>query len=296
MITFKTYIQEGKAGKATASSSRAKEISMAQAVKLAKERCKIALSFDEPVILRGSMSNAKYAFSTPGLNSRVSENTSNETTLLVDNSKAWSKYPKRSESLICTTIGNASYAGDYGSIKIVLPVDSGTNNIGVCVTHDFWFSFPRIETEFKSFKMDGVDDFNNTLRNAIRQVVEIDPPASNNSNFNHLEGALNALGRKLIANPEYANGYYKRLFKSFFNKSGEFKNFTDYCQWILDPSANNFLNISYQQLYKHRDEEREVWTDRDSILIEVPNIGKRFDAEAIDAFLEFKDRVYDHDV
>ncbi len=70
---------------------------------------------------------------------RKSAWTSNHSTLFLDNDPSWSKFPKRSESFICSTAKGK--AADYGSLYSVLPKNGA--NIGVCPEDDIWNSFSR---------------------------------------------------------------------------------------------------------------------------------------------------------
>ena len=73
---------------------------------------------------------------------RKSANVPNWYTLIMDNVPEWSKFPKRSASVICTTDPIASR--DYGVTFNVLPF--GNPIIGICPNEDIWFSFPRLKT------------------------------------------------------------------------------------------------------------------------------------------------------
>ena len=79
----------------------------------------------------------------PSVGGRISANTSNFVTLLVDNLDSWKQYPKRSKSLICST--DWSISEIYGPVFIVLPKNG--SKIGVCVEDDFWYSFKSIKDE-----------------------------------------------------------------------------------------------------------------------------------------------------
>lgn len=76
----------------------------------------------------------------PAKHERTSANTENYYTLIIDNSKRWSKYPKRSRSIICAT--NTSIADDYGYIFRIIPESNA--RVGICGNCDFWASFPNL--------------------------------------------------------------------------------------------------------------------------------------------------------
>ena len=52
----------------------------------------------------------------------------------MDNSQKWKKFPKRSDSFICSS--SCSYASDFGKLYVAFPID-GTK-IGICPNFDIW--------------------------------------------------------------------------------------------------------------------------------------------------------------
>ena len=98
---------------------------------------------DHTYIFRGSSSKG-LRYADPRSYTRHSANTSNFYTLIIDNSESWKGYPKRSQSLICTSdFGMADHYGAQGDAFVVLPY--GNPTIGLCGRPDFWVSFPQIE-------------------------------------------------------------------------------------------------------------------------------------------------------
>ncbi|AUZ94865.1 hypothetical protein FDI40_gp053 [Agrobacterium phage Atu_ph07] len=91
---------------------------------------------DNP-IYRGMKDTGAYVLGTGNEISRRSANTENYYTLIVDADPAWSNYPKRSKSFICSTSLNRSIG--YGSLYVVIPLEH--QSIGVCSEIDFWESF-----------------------------------------------------------------------------------------------------------------------------------------------------------
>lgn len=73
----------------------------------------------------------------PAAGNRKSKNNANYYTLLIDNLPIWSKFPKRSKSLICTN--SLDSALQYGSVYRVLPLNDA--KFGICPTFDIWASF-----------------------------------------------------------------------------------------------------------------------------------------------------------
>src|SRR5882762_7031765 len=95
--------------------------------------------------LNGHEENILYV--DPTNYTRRSANTDNYYTLLMDNLPSWSKFPKRSKSLICTT--DSDNADTYGQVKgsvyVVLPL--GNPIIACCDGEDLWDSFHYVQSE-----------------------------------------------------------------------------------------------------------------------------------------------------
>jgi len=104
---------------------------------------------------------------------RVSANTLNYYTLIVNNHPSWKEYPRR--ELICTTDINA--ADDYGVIFNIFPINNA--KIGICSRDDFWFSFPygikqirsMSKSKSKSKAIDNMDHFNKWLNEFLSGSV-----------------------------------------------------------------------------------------------------------------------------
>ena len=91
---------------------RGKEISIDDALKLAPQYSQaiIATNSDNSLFVRYRKGNEPIYYIDPKKGQpRVSKDTSNFYTLIMDNSKRWSKYPKRSQSLIGISNFNRLY-------------------------------------------------------------------------------------------------------------------------------------------------------------------------------------------
>ena len=87
------------------------------------------------ILYKGFTILDEYAFRIdPSKKARVSANTSNYYTLLMDNLPVWKDYPKRSRSLICST--NKSGANCFGTTYAIFPVNG--SRIGICPKEDMW--------------------------------------------------------------------------------------------------------------------------------------------------------------
>jgi len=140
---------------------RGKQITVNKAKTLVKDMCSDILKnykLHENFIYRGADSSEYYQFVDPTKGTaRMSKNTRNYYTLLIDNLPIWKKYPKRSHSIVCST--DEYKAGGYGSLFIVFPYNNA--KIGFCQESDIWFSFE------KSFNNYNLNDFNIILQDLL---------------------------------------------------------------------------------------------------------------------------------
>lgn len=211
-------------------------------------------------LYRGHISiNSHYGYVKPKDFDRVSANTSNYYTMLLDNSKKWNKFPKRSKSLICGNQFKAAY-GSMSERYVVIPKDG--SKIGICPTDDFWDAFHMTYTgsdmsEFnqdlewiiEAFGMNRPKDIN-TLR---KQVKLID---SQVAQLDDMDG-YDAMRRQTRVNST------NDLWQMMKMKQWTLSEVLDY---IIDPKENNFRLIDHpKNLPTGR--SRECWTDGDSLLL-----------------------------
>lgn len=173
---------------------------------------------------------------------RKSANTHNYYTLWVDGSTKWSKFPKRSYSLICSTsIGTAE---SYGETYVVIPTIDTV--IGVCPEDDFWDSF---HTTLKSYQLNDFMDF-------VHEIFldqQITPPTT-------YEGLLTAL--RTIKLEHLPENRYSRFLVALFKEHGALQAF----DYILDP-VHNGLKLSTWKTFKFPS-RREVWLSAPCVFIE----------------------------
>lgn len=198
---------------------------------------------------------------SPRSHSRRSANTDNHYTLWIDNSKQWSKYPKRSQSLICGNRERAAYGSNYAKY-LVLPKDG--SDIGVCPESDFWDCFGRTYP-------DTIDAFNYSLKQAYKRMTDKDDA---------IDTSLSTLKRAVMdmdALWEYANeeqraewtdtrGITCKILDICMSK--DFKNITKTIDYILDPQPNDFKLMKVGDTKIDNGYDQECWTDGDSVLIQ----------------------------
>lgn len=185
-MRFDAYIiQEG----------RTKPIDADTAIPWMKKKCgkyiKGLVSGKIPTIYRGIRNfTGEYGIVDPkSASERRSANTMNHTTLLVDNLPSWKRFPKRSQSIICST--NFANAQSYGPIHLVYPTDQC--DIGVVPSMDMWDGFQkRMRSDIPVF---------NRLLNRVHDIPD--------TTWAEMKSKLIfAFNQKLVGEYKRAKGYW----------------------------------------------------------------------------------------
>ncbi len=244
--------------------SRSKQISLEEAVSIFEENC-FDFDFENSVpIFRGITDLEKgYYLSNPKAFKRVSKNTSNTYTHLMDKLPKWSSYPKRSESLICSlSYRTAQNFSDNGTASLVIPFDN--SKIGVCPESDLWDSFG------KTLPRDwDLSSFNSSLGEflAEQNKKSIDLTADEMWEFFQLpeiESQFEDWKKDFLHHP-FNRPPVEALKKNDFLSIFEF---------ILDPEINDFRVFTTKNFdYDLADSDLEVWTDGPCLVIN-PLLGE----------------------
>jgi len=235
--------------------SRVKKITEDEFRENLLKKCKQAITAIP--IFRGDHHSFGFGFISPSQHIRKSRNTTNWYTLLMNNSKKWAKFPKR--SLICSF--NEGTADAYGGTYRVFPVDN--SYIGICSRHDLWLSF----------KINNLSDLNVYLSRAFQEAMRI---KTDNPNFIVEDDTFAQLKEYAKAIPEWftnslSNYEAKAYLKDLGYKGEDFLRFLDK---LLDPARNNFLLAKIDQIpVSLAFKDHEVWTDADCYLIENTRTG-----------------------
>ncbi len=88
----------------------------------------------------GKARTDEYLIVDPSKHERVAVDTDNYYNLIIDNDKKWSKFPKRSESIIGTTEKERAFR--YGTVYRVIPLFENSQ-IAVAPNSDIWWSFGK---------------------------------------------------------------------------------------------------------------------------------------------------------
>jgi len=201
---------------------------------------------------------------------RRSANTMNYYTEIVDNSDRWSMYPKRSQSLICSTDLATAYG--YGTVYVVLP--QGNPVIGICPAGDWWHSFPQLEPVLGPGG--GPADLNSVLRYIYWTLTHNE--LRETPSYTELVDALQAIdtlnpywqGRRTDSTTSgidlfrgaqaWKDGMANRLLKLGGNMLHT-------CDQLLDPAKNNFSARQLSGLQFPA--EHEVWLSAPSYIVPV---------------------------
>jgi hypothetical protein len=255
MITFKNILKEYKI------KSRSSEIDFKNDKTLNEiiyEYTGNESIYKRTSIWRGKAKDTRdILFIKPSSFERISANaTSNYYTLLIDNSKYWKEYPKRSKSIMCTI--NWENAKSYIAFQTmdepyqVIPKLNA--KIAVCPRGDFWWSFIN-GIEIMQNNLDkwyigrSLDAFNDCLRT---QLI-----LSNENSFASLKKAIDT---------KYKLSYEEMQNIKKYNCSTLYE-FIDYC---LNPELNGFKLMNYDDSFQIVG-NNEVWTDSDSLMVKYLN-------------------------
>jgi len=236
---------------------RSKTISLMDAVDYVLKNCSKSLhgSTIHRDITVGWKDEARFTDPAKG-KPRVSRNTTNHYTLIIDNSPKWKRYPKRSKSIICTTRGKAFY---------VFPEDK--SRIGVCPSYDFWpsftgsgiwdmdgFNMALMELAQSSLGIKSWDDSIGKIRSVFSMIDE--------AKIDDHEGFMAKLNRGNDAwGPFYGDSGNEFLFQ--YTRERDTK-LDPYIENLLDPNKNGFkIKFAGSKIMG----EKEVWTEGKSILV-----------------------------
>ena len=247
-MRYKHYLTEGR---------RSKKILLPETMYELKTNCKQAVkSYNKgDVIYRGVSSTLDYLKVNPKyIIPRTSANTKNYYTLLNDNSPEWKDYPKRSESIICTT--DINYANNYGeNVYAVFPYDG--SKIGICSKKDYWFSFDKVN----KLHITNMNRFNASLFYLFDQVdIKL-----SDSDYNDIQKSFKLFDKQFKDDKKSIDNLIKDNGFGILNNYNKHKDLMKTIQEVLKPKENGFKVITIGEDIPSGN--HEVWTDGMSILI-----------------------------
>ena len=235
---------------------RSEAMSHEETIDIISKHCQKALK-GTPVY-RGINISRSYMFVDPKkAEPRVSANTTNYYTYINDNSPYWKQYPKRSQSIICTT--SQTQPINYGYTYRVFPYDGA--KIGVCPKRDYWFSF------YQALGDDYMlDEFNDHL---VDMMNRSNVYGFNDDSYKKIVDGFKTFDMFMKDDPNKLT-----ILKSRYNILSGYDpdkiTFLEHIQKLLSPKKNKF------QLKKIGDklpDNKEVWTDSKSMLVDIKIIN-----------------------
>ena len=236
-MKFKQYLTEEW--------SRSKKMDTDKALEWAEKYAKKALDNARKgnIIYRGSNAGFDALIVSPSQSKKPRKSAyvgSNYYTLLMDNLPSWKQYPKRSQSIICTTDINKS--DDYGEIYIVLPKDG--SRIGVCSDGDIFDSFRYLFREVRMFSM----------RAFSKSMVELSSLLGLGKSDYSWKGMIKMFKTIDTLGSMATNEWYSDLLGGdTLKKMDE----------MMHPKKNKFTLKKSGDILPH---SREVWTDGESVM------------------------------
>lgn len=198
---------------------------------------------------------------------RESRNTANLYTLVIDNHPKWKSYPKRSESIICSS--SKQGAAPYGNLFCVFPEDG--YNFGVCPSNDIWGSFSKMIGRHSSLM-----EFNNHFLDTIAgQHMGITNP-DKFKNLSDLKRMLKEMDKRWVSKikpDDYLMDVLDRQMSWLRDYRGDFYKLL---QEIFVPEYNGFKQTNNLTSIPSSD-RLEVWTDSPSYLVNEMWVRERFD-------------------
>jgi hypothetical protein len=254
--------------------TRSKEITIGQAADLYLKNCS-DWDLNGKMIYRGSWTSPNFFYGHAGSKEhekRISANTNNIYTSILDISENWDNVPKRSESYIMSTKAYISetFGDDKTGPHIMIPYN-GTK-IGVCTeSSDFWWvnldmvnddcNFELFAAEIRDILTSNINDENLTY---IKDngFTNLKKPITTETIIEYCNDIDDIPKDKLTKKFKHMNFDYVILPHWIENYPN--MKFLDYLKMILDFNKNKFTLVDNQTDYG-KYEESEVWSDGEFI-------------------------------
>jgi hypothetical protein len=268
MKNYKNYIYEINSGRQDTNI-----ISEDEFYKLIKENCKEFIK--NPKAIYRTVSNMdEYVIIDPKKNVRKSLTGDNLYNVIIDGT--WKNYPKRNESICCSSKDNIAFFG-Y-SIYFVIPFDN--SNWGVCPTNDMWSSINLFHTDIKNFIR---------IYNIIySKLFNIDIIISDIYNLEDLKYHSNLMQQRIktegidvddLNQIIYDNDIVDEFsFEEIIDTLSSDENFFEKMVSQMTPDKLKFKNVDYNNLEIRRWNAQELWTDSKCLLKKINKLEETFDS------------------
>lgn len=204
----------------------------------------------------------------PSEHHRRSIDTDNIYTLIIDNSELWEDYPKRSESIICST--SHRYASMFGEVYRVIPIKQNAE-FGICDTRDIFEAF--VGLKYINDNIDTPRDLEDYLGRTFVM------PHGSITDYKELSKLLTKDNLDFSLARENGETHSGMTVEKFDKIVEEYGSYLGYLEKLMDPEDNGFSLEEYSQdnpnlewLFRNSDgyngnEGNEVWTDSPCLLV-----------------------------
>jgi len=224
--------------------------------------------WNDAPIYKGMYIDGDFALTNPKGQERRSANTPNYYTVIFDNSPYLGEFPKRSQSLICSTDLNT--AGTYGDLYRVIPFDGA--KIAVCSSSDFWHGF---ETNIKYYDLDEFNVYLGIIFGFLYDKYDDQKLAKPREDKLLIE-QLKYLYDTYNLDDEIDS--YRLRSNDIKGAREEFNNFPKSLEELFQAfnPKNNSMGLydykDYSKMYL-KDSDLEIWTDSKALLLKVDLYG-----------------------
>lgn len=192
---------------------------------------------------------------------------------LLDNAPEWSKFPKRSNSIICSTASEAASSED--TVYVVLPVNGA--KIGVCSDDHYYTSFNRLE---KRYGVKDAGEFEKRFKALVESVNnfvhEQNPSEWNIEGIRQICGMFDNIQKTVKGVHEFETYYNTttddNISRWTKNYSGSlFKDVMD----AIDPELNGFKCVKVSEKLE---KDKEVWFTNECYLVSKAKFSELVDS------------------
>lgn len=255
--------------------SRSNSITSDEFFNILNKNCKQFNPNARGFLYRGIQTTEPILFNDPKNHFRTSKDNNNYYTLLIDNSKNWKDYPKRSKSIIMAN--NELFPGTYGNIYVVIPFDNA--KLAIAPKDDIWNSF---ETGLEKFGLDQINQLNFIL-STLHSLIESTPLEE--KDWNTFEKQLKKIdeNKDLIFSKfvdlnisEKRKESIRKFLDIYMKHNGSLY---DLIMNSLDPKLNDFILVTWNGndlLSKFKNKAREIWTESPCLLVNANNFMDLF--------------------
>jgi uncharacterized LabA/DUF88 family protein len=205
-------------------------------------------------IFRGVDGYGDYVYINPSKSRspRISANTHNYYTLIMDNSPDWKQYPKRSRSLICST--DKSYADNFGDGESYSVYPQNGASIGVCPGGDIWGAGFYKGHDFGTI-VDHIDDIINT------NSIGVEKADYDYENMVKIFKLIDKKQEDVYVEMKRYFGSTKVFFENYLDSG---KTFLGFIEYILNPIRCGFTLVKAGDSIPNG---REVWMSQPCVMV-----------------------------